>query len=253
MLTISELANLVGVTPRTIRHHHRLGVLPEPPRRSNGYRSYGPAHLIRLTRIRQMQQIGLGLAEIGRLLDRAGGDAGTGDGVEPADIRTALTALDDDLARQQREITRRRERIASLLAGPADVTLPAELAALLDEMVALGADPAHVAGERDALTLVATMYPEQVPALVRLYRAVLADNPDLGALSRRFSTLADADPADPAVEELADELVTALRRLHSGDRRGDGAAMPPILDAYLDEALSPAQRRCAELVGKAFA
>ena len=46
MLVISELANLVGVTVRTVRHYHRLGLLPEPERRGNGYRSYGPADLI---------------------------------------------------------------------------------------------------------------------------------------------------------------------------------------------------------------
>ncbi len=55
MLTISELADLTGVTPRAIRHYHRVGVLPEPPRRANGYRSYGPTHLIRLMHVRRMQ------------------------------------------------------------------------------------------------------------------------------------------------------------------------------------------------------
>ncbi|MBO4273911.1 MerR family DNA-binding transcriptional regulator [Microbispora triticiradicis] len=42
-MRIGELAALVGVSTCTVRHYHQRGVLPEPPRRDNGYRRYGLA------------------------------------------------------------------------------------------------------------------------------------------------------------------------------------------------------------------
>ena len=35
-----ELAALAGVTVRTLRHYHQIGLLPEPERGGNGYRDY---------------------------------------------------------------------------------------------------------------------------------------------------------------------------------------------------------------------
>ncbi|MEV4016841.1 MerR family DNA-binding transcriptional regulator [Nonomuraea angiospora] len=35
----SELAELAGVTVRTLRHYHQIGLLPEPRRASGGYRN----------------------------------------------------------------------------------------------------------------------------------------------------------------------------------------------------------------------
>jgi DNA-binding transcriptional MerR regulator len=243
MLTISDLAHLVGATPRAIRHYHQLGILPEPVRRANGYRSYGPADLIRLTRIRRMQDIGLSLTEIGRLL---AGQA------EHDDTREALESLDEELAHQQREIMRRREQIASVLAGPGDVTLPPELAEILEKVTALGADPAHIAAERDALALVVAVHPEQVPRLVTLYRGLLDHGDEVVALSNRFAALAELDPDDPAVEEVAHLVIEVLGGLGiSADQ--EQAGRYEIFQAYLSEALSPAQHRCAQRIGAAFA
>lgn len=43
-MRIGELAAAVGVTTRTVRHYHHLGLLPEPERLSNGYRNYTLRH-----------------------------------------------------------------------------------------------------------------------------------------------------------------------------------------------------------------
>ena len=41
MLTIGQLAAYAGVTVRTVRHYHQIGLLPEPERDASGYRRYG--------------------------------------------------------------------------------------------------------------------------------------------------------------------------------------------------------------------
>ena len=47
----NDVAKLAGVTVRTLRHYHQLGLLPEPPRQANGYRDYSPADVARVLRI----------------------------------------------------------------------------------------------------------------------------------------------------------------------------------------------------------
>ncbi|MFJ8542364.1 MerR family transcriptional regulator [Streptomyces sp. NPDC093586] len=39
---------------RTIRHYHERGLLAEPERRADGYKSYGVRNLVRLLRIKRL-------------------------------------------------------------------------------------------------------------------------------------------------------------------------------------------------------
>lgn len=50
-----ELAELAGVSVRTLRHYHRIGLLPEPPRTSAGYRTY--ASSTSLSRCKALAQV----------------------------------------------------------------------------------------------------------------------------------------------------------------------------------------------------
>ncbi|GAA2088011.1 MerR family transcriptional regulator [Actinomadura alba] len=63
-MRIGELADLAGVTTRTVRHYHHCGLLPEPARRSNGYRVYGLRDALELVRIRRLTELGLSLDEV---------------------------------------------------------------------------------------------------------------------------------------------------------------------------------------------
>lgn len=65
--TIAELADLAGVTPRTIRYYLAQGLLPSPGQTGPGTR-YTEMHLARLRLIRNLQAEHLPLAEIRRRL-----------------------------------------------------------------------------------------------------------------------------------------------------------------------------------------
>ncbi|AEE45607.1 MerR family transcriptional regulator [Cellulomonas fimi] len=68
--SIQEVARLTGTTSRTLRHYDQIGLL-EPSRvGENGYRWYDEDALVRLQRILLLRDLGLGLTEIGRVLDR---------------------------------------------------------------------------------------------------------------------------------------------------------------------------------------
>ena len=63
-LHIGEIAQLLGVTPKAIRHYQKVGLLAEPERSEAGYRLYGAQNRLRLQRIRRLQALGLSLKQI---------------------------------------------------------------------------------------------------------------------------------------------------------------------------------------------
>ena len=67
-MTIDEVAAQVGMTVRNVRAHQARGLL-QPPRIVGRTGFYGPEHVRRLDRIRQLQDEGLNLAAIARLID----------------------------------------------------------------------------------------------------------------------------------------------------------------------------------------
>src|SRR6476469_4308586 len=66
--SLTELADLGGVTPRTVRYYLGQGLLPAVGPSGPGSK-YGTAHLARLRLIRRLQAEHLPLAEIRRRLD----------------------------------------------------------------------------------------------------------------------------------------------------------------------------------------
>ncbi|MBK9712328.1 MAG: MerR family transcriptional regulator [Kouleothrix sp.] len=67
--TIGELAELAGVTPRTIRYYTAEGLLPRPDARGQ-YALYAEEHLLRLRLIGLLKQAYLPLGEIRARLDQ---------------------------------------------------------------------------------------------------------------------------------------------------------------------------------------
>jgi Cd(II)/Pb(II)-responsive transcriptional regulator len=68
-MRIGEIATATGVEVETIRFYEREGLVPAPTRLPNGYRSYGPRHLERLSFIRHCRSLDMSLADVRRLLD----------------------------------------------------------------------------------------------------------------------------------------------------------------------------------------
>ncbi|MET9450359.1 MerR family transcriptional regulator [Streptomyces cinerochromogenes] len=204
-MRIGELAAAVGVTTRTVRHYHHLGLLPEPERLSNGYRRYTLRHAVALARIRRLTELGLGLGEVRDVL---ADDAGR-------DLTEVLTELDADLARQEAEIRERRTRLRALLeAGelPAEGPVSPRLAGLLAALPADGSPMA--AKDREVLALVdAGAPPEERERLLSALRGAL-DDPDAVARARQayalLDALAEASPDDPRVERAARALADCV-------------------------------------------
>ncbi|WP_241387563.1 MerR family transcriptional regulator [Rhodococcus sp. CH91] len=67
--TVCELAERAGISGRTLRHYHRIGLLDPDRVGSNGYRYYGPDAVARLQRILLLRDTGMPLADIAAVLD----------------------------------------------------------------------------------------------------------------------------------------------------------------------------------------
>jgi DNA-binding transcriptional MerR regulator len=203
MLTISQLADYVGVTVRAVRHYHQRGLLPEPDRDASGYRRYDADAVIDLIRIKALADAGVPLARIQQLL--AAG---------PAEFAGAVAEIDTALAGRIREIQAQRRRIAQLAAGDR-LFVPAEIADVLDRIRSLGISPQAMQIERDSWILLAARYPEQARDWARVKLAAFAD-PEFQRLYRAYAEAFGWDPADPRLEEIAGDLVD-FAGLHRAD------------------------------------
>jgi DNA-binding transcriptional MerR regulator len=213
---IGELAALVGVSTRTVRHYHRIGVLPEPARQANGYRAYTLRDAVQLARIRRLTELGLNLDEV---KDALANDAGK-------DLYEVLAGLDLDLARQEQDIRLRRARLAELLRQAEDGPgLPPEgpvspkLAALFREMARVaaqlpGPEPATAAKERELLALLDGAATVETREWLTSMLQSLSSDP--GAMQRaydlyvRMDELADAAVDDPRVGAVAQAMADAM-------------------------------------------
>src|SRR5687767_13772051 len=67
-MTVADLARAASSSTDAVRHYERVGLLPAPPRGSNGYRHYDESAIDRLHFIQGAQRLGLRLREIRELL-----------------------------------------------------------------------------------------------------------------------------------------------------------------------------------------
>ncbi|MBL8049583.1 MAG: heavy metal-responsive transcriptional regulator [Anaerolineales bacterium] len=65
---IHELAELTGVSAKTIRYYESIGLMPSPERAENNYRQYSPEAVERLRFIVSSRSLGFNLTDIGEFL-----------------------------------------------------------------------------------------------------------------------------------------------------------------------------------------
>lgn len=68
LLTISRLARAAEINLETVRYYQRRGLVREPPKPRQGYRTYPPETVDRLRFIKRAQELGFTLSEIKNLL-----------------------------------------------------------------------------------------------------------------------------------------------------------------------------------------
>lgn len=71
-LRIGEVASRAGVSIDTVRYYERMRLLPAAPRTEGGFRLFTPETVEQVQFIKQAQELGFSLGEIGELLTTGG-------------------------------------------------------------------------------------------------------------------------------------------------------------------------------------
>lgn len=124
-LTIRQVCDQTGLSPRTVRYYEELGLLPDVRRKSGGRRVYRADELERLRFIQRLKTLGLSLAQI-RELNAVYAIAGStrdmlarldrllDERLEQLDARIAeLTDLRGEIHRYRVHIQRRAEALGA--------------------------------------------------------------------------------------------------------------------------------------------
>ncbi len=125
-MRIGEVADHTGVSPKTIRYYESIGLLPEPPRTSSGYRDYGGGAITRLEFVRSAQGAGLTLKEIrGVLAVRESGESPCDHVKEvlASRVREVESRIEELEAtrRELRRLARRAERLDPADCGEGEI------------------------------------------------------------------------------------------------------------------------------------
>jgi DNA-binding transcriptional MerR regulator len=232
-MTIGQLSLRSGVPVRTLRFYADAGVLPEAGRSASGYRIFGPDAVARARLVRTLRELGVGLAEVKRVL---AGEAPLHD-VAAAHAR----ALDAQIRvlRLQRAVLRavaRSTRPEELEHMNDLTTLTAEerrriLQEYLDAVFGDQASPVADRLRTGAPELPDDPTAEQVAAWVEL--AQLLRDPGFVQASRRMAERARAEGAGP---DGGDAAVAAAVGEHAG------AAVRAGVDPGSPEALAVIER-----------
>ncbi|MEU4425783.1 MerR family transcriptional regulator [Actinoplanes sp. NPDC024001] len=229
-----EIAAMAGVSVRTLRHYHQVGVLPEPPRRANGYREYTVRDLVLLLRIRRLAELGIALDEIPSMLE-------TG---RRADA--VLDELDRELAGQIERLTARRAAIARLRAAGASPDTPPELAGVLGAGAAGGPDlpPEVLQHDREVMLLLHHRLDEDGRAALAGLMSQVTEPRVRAAtteLTARFAALAP-DAPDAEIDRLVTAFQSVLGHLDLAGFEDVDPRIGALLTAYQESVFNDAQR-----------
>ncbi|MEZ4869010.1 MAG: MerR family transcriptional regulator [Caldilineaceae bacterium] len=269
-LYIKEVADLFGITTKTVRHYHKIGLLPEPERSEADYRLYSGRDLWRLRTICELRSLGLPLAQIRAVLQAP----------KPADaLRLTLAAQLDEIEMQLVELAEHKERIEDLMTqetinvqqvnGEPELYIDQALAQYAN-LIPTELDPSLLQFEREMERLMATFpehdtrdetipplmtyieeHPEQYRRLMHDYNQAWVQLDELGAL--------DEDGKEKILR-LADSLIEHNREILQVNLRPPAptsadspvtAALGAMTDEKLQAILTPAQHYFLKCLGSA--
>jgi DNA-binding transcriptional MerR regulator len=262
-LHIGEVARLLGITPKAIRHYHKVGLLAEPQRTQSGYRLYTAGDLLRLQRIRRLQSLGLSLKQIKTLL----GEHVSG---QERSLRDVLQSLLAELSAEIQSLEEQRERIATLLKEEnVEILASSQTSPTLEYVKEHFGE--HLSGVSEEVLKLDTKIFSQLDAFnwpksyhegIQLMMQNVAEHPPLYqqmlGLAERITALASLPEDAPEVDQLIEDVLTSgeLPALFSMQSELL-TRMPQMASTFADvlseltrDTLSPAQLRFLEAMSR---
>lgn len=185
-----QLAELTGVTLRSIRHWHDVGLLPEPERLSNGYKQYTVNHLVLALRIARLTNLGFGLERVSEMIE------------DEDESDASLRALRDELDSRILSLTRIRSSITELIQRgvPPDISPEAFTA-----LEAIGVEP----GSRNIAILIARLLP---PTDLPSFSTMMRNPPEGFSLINSELLNLTEEASEKDIEALANKSAIIIRK-----------------------------------------
>ncbi|GAC68565.1 MerR family transcriptional regulator [Gordonia soli] len=237
-----ELATLAGVTVRTLRHYHQVGLLTEPERGGNGYRSYDVHDLVRVLRIRRLASLGIPLDRMPGLLD------------DTDDAAAVLDDLDHELAEQIERLTSQRRTIAHLRDHRAGPDVPPELAPFFAAFARAGAGGDIARADREGSLLLSHLAGEAGAAqITEFYRRMSEEDRaplivDIVTIFEQLGPDSDPDDIDSLALRFADVMADVVGTPESSDLPAEFDAALDLVGEFVTARLNDQQRRALDQV-----
>ena len=231
-LSVTKVAEVVGLTPRAVRYYHSIGLVPEPPRDGSGYRRYGGKEVIELVRVARLRALGMPLPQIAQRV--------TATDAEDVSLADALDGIADELDLEIDRIVATRDRLRDLARSETfDQPVKTLTQALQDQGVLGPAD--HLRdSEKWAAAVLDALHPEGMPGVLAEASRLFGDATFMeafGPLRRRLGKLG-ARSSDAEIAALATDVATVLTSGQVNGRVDIG-----MVDLLLTDRLNPVQQR----------
>lgn len=236
-LKIGQVATLLDVSTKTIRHYQQQGLLPDRRDGENGYRYFLPNDLLQLHKIMKLKELGMSLNQIGAVLKQSD---------QLQTMRAALDTLRAQLEQQKSQIEAQLARIGELLqeentiGADFDEALPHEAELMAKYREALpDLDPAMLekamAMDRKLFAIFKNFnWPGGPDAQFQAaMQQIMSDPAKLKLLEpvfEGFFALMEQQPgAEPDLSALADAIATMAAELDLGDPNQPDNPMETVL------------------------
>ena len=199
-LRIGQLAKRTGISVRALRYYDEVGLLRPSQRSEAGYRVYVGADVVRLQRIRSLQQLGFSLAEIRECLAQPG--------------RSLLQALELQAARLiqqialQQQLRGRLEVLMARLRATEEVSVE-DLVQIMEVMARM--DKYYTPEQQEYLR-----QRRETVGEARIHEAETTLWPQLMA-EVRAAVNSGMDPASPEAQALATRWFSLVSEFTGGD------------------------------------
>ncbi|MFI6601219.1 MerR family transcriptional regulator [Nonomuraea sp. NPDC050536] len=255
LYTIGELARRTGLTVKAIRFYSDSGIVPPDGRNPAGYRLYGIEAVARLDLVRTLRELGLGLPEIRKVIERESSLA------EVAQAHAEALAVQIRTQRLRRAVL---TAVARRGSTPEEMDLMHKLAKLseherrrlVDDFLdtAFGGLDAEFAGARRSLTPELPDDPEPAQVEAWLELAELSRDPGFRALVRALAEHHSAQGGDvprPDIVARARDVASAALEAGVDPASPEAAAIAariPISEELLERAADPRWDRYQRLL-----
>ncbi|WP_459480104.1 helix-turn-helix domain-containing protein [Clostridium saccharoperbutylacetonicum] len=261
-ILIGDFIKLTRSTLKTILYYHKIGLLKEPKRSTNGYRLYGVEELNRMRIIKHLKHLGLDLKQIKEILGHTQNEK---------TFKEVLQALQTELLIERKNIDEQLLKVEMLLSQQTDALEETSFGSDSFEIITDILDSEQVENykeecpelfdqQRNVFSILDDFqwggdYQENLIKIAEYFKLNPKQYKVAMEFAKRLSKLKELSEDDPEIEKLAKEGAAFIKSDHFlkemlYGKKGFQSTNENLLNELSNDLLSPAQRKHKKLMQK---